>query len=149
MSESALLTLLIDSVLERNAVDASACDRYENAPACDRISLRLRPGDRALLNACAAARHMKPATYLVALVRAHVRRDAPLPMAELNALKVAVSQMSAVGRHLHQLAHADLAGAGRDVVRHLQETVAHAEDIRRHVAEVVKTNLMSWEVEDA
>ncbi len=94
---------------------------------------------------------MKPASYLVALIRAHVRHDAPLPTAELNALKVAVGQLSAVGRNLNQLVHASHAGAASvgDLVQTLHETVARVEDVRRYVADVVRGNLMSWEAGDA
>ena len=150
MSESALLTLLMDTVLEGNSVVDSAADSDEDSRASERVSLRLRQGDRRRVNARAAARNMKPASYVVALIRAHVRHEAPLPVAELNVLKVAVAQLSAVARHLHQLASGD-AGTALDVefARHLHETVARVEDVRRYVSDVVRGNLMSWEAGDA
>ena len=150
MSESALLTLLMDTVLEGSSVVDSAADSDEDSPASERVSLRLRQGDRRRVNARAAARNMKPASYLVALIRAHVRHEAPLPVAEVNALKVAVAQLSAVARHLHRLASGD-AGTVLDgeLARHLHETVARVEDVRRYVSDVVRGNLMSWEAGDA
>ena len=151
MSESALLTLLMDAVLEQNDVPACAAANAEADAATERVSLRLRPGDRRRVDARAAERNMKPASYVVALIRAHVRHDAPLPAAELNALKVAVGQLSAVGRNLNQLAHASHAGAALvgDLVQTLRETLARVEDVRRYVADVVRGNLMSWEAGDA
>ena len=150
MSESALLTLLVDTVLEENRVPAGAADPDEGTPASERVSLRLRQGDRRRVNARAAARNMKPASYLVALIRAHVRHEAPLPAAELNALKLAVAQLSAVGRYLHQLgAGAAGTAAGVEFVRHLHEAMARVEDVRRYVSDVVRGNLMSWEAGDA
>ncbi len=94
---------------------------------------------------------MRPASYLVALIRSHVRHDAPLPTAELNTLKVAVGQLSAVGRNLNQLVHARHAGAapGGDLALTLREAVARVEDVRRYVADLVRGNLMSWETGDA
>ena len=151
MSESALLTLLMDDVLEQNDVPACASANAEADTATERVSLRLRCGDRRRVDARAAARNMKTASYLVALVRAHVRHDAPLPTAELNSLKMAVGQLSAVGRNLNQIAHASHLGAavGGDLVPHLHETVARVEEVRRYVADVVRGNLMSWEADDA
>ncbi len=150
MSESALLTLLMDAVLEQNELPANAAEAETDA-ATERVSLRLRSGDRRRVDARAAARNMRPATYLVALIRAHVSRDAPLPTVELDALKAAVGQLSAVGRNLHQLAQARHAAtaANGNVVRALHETVARVEDVRRHVADLVRGNLMSWEAGDA
>ena len=90
---------------------------------------------------------------LVALIRAHVRGSAPLPTAELNTLKVAVGELSAVGRNLNQLTRAMNSGAGAAVVGDLAETLNQVtvcvEEVRRAVAELVKVNLMSWEVGDA
>ena len=150
MSESALLTLLMDTVLEENSVLVSAADSDEDRPSSERVSLRLRQGDRRRVNARAEARNMKPASYLVALIRAHVRHEAPLPAAELNALKLAVAQLSAVGRHLNQLGSSDAeAVADVEFVHHLHETVARVEDVRRYVCDVVRGNLMSWEAGDA
>jgi hypothetical protein len=150
-SASALLTLLMDTVLEQNDVSSCAAPKVGADVATERVSLRLRCGDRRRVEVRAAARNMKPATYLVALIRAHVRHDAPLPTAELNALKVAVGQLSAVGRNLNQLVHASHAGAAPvgELVVTLRETVARVEDVRRYVADLVRGNLMSWEAGDA
>ncbi len=94
---------------------------------------------------------MKPASYLVALIRSHVRHDAPLPTAELNALKAAVGQLSAVGRNLNQLAHASHAGAALSAIScgPCMRPSARVEDVRRYVADLVRGNLMSWEAGDA
>lgn len=146
MTESRLLMLLIDTVLEHNSADPS---QHADTCATERITLRLRPGDRALLDARAAARRMKSASYVVALVRAHVRHQAPLPKDEIDALKVTVSHLTALRRQLEETARAANASADLDILRRLQETASHVEDVRRHVAEIVKTNLMSWEASDA
>ena len=45
LSESKLLGLLIDSVLERNPVESAGDARQEKAGEGGRITLRLRPGD--------------------------------------------------------------------------------------------------------
>ena len=77
LSESKLLGLLIDSVLERNPVDIARDERHREAAEWDRITLRLRPGDGQGLRLRAQRRGMKYTTYAAALSfeqigRAHV-----------------------------------------------------------------------------
>lgn len=151
MTESELLALLVDHVLGTNPAPGPARelsgDDGEEGGASERVTLRLRPGDRRQIEARAAQRDMKPGSYLVALVHAHVRRQAPLPVAELNQLKVAVGELSAVGRNLNQLARA--ANAGEVPVDGLSTTLQAAlrqvDDVRRQVADLVRANIMSWE----
>jgi hypothetical protein len=131
MTESRLLTLLIEAVLERNTGAACETCSATTAKTSERVSLRLKSGDRALLAVRAAGRGMRTASYLAMLVRTHVRRDTPLPMAEIDLLKVAVAQLSAFSRRLD--------GSTTDELRALVEAV------RREVAEIVRSNLMSWE----
>lgn len=151
LSESALLTLLVDAVLERNAscADALAFGKEKGA-ASERVSLRLRPGDRRLVNARAAARSMKPASYLVALIRAHVRRQAPLPTAELNTLKVTVAQLSAIARSLQREEVLGAAAAlGSEFACNVYDIATRVDEVRQLVREIVRTNLLSWEAGDA
>jgi hypothetical protein len=142
LTESALLMLLIDTVLGSNA----AGEQVESAArpcAGDRMSLRLRPGDRSRLEARAAARGLKPSSYVAMLVRAHVRRQALLPLpAELHALKAAVVQLTALGR--------GLGGSAGDGVTHesMSQTAAAVAALRREFAEFVRRNLQSWETDD-
>src|SRR4051794_10096481 len=71
LSESAFLGLLVERVLATNSVgDAqfAASKRGDPDLASDRVTLRLRPGDRALADAKAAARRMRTASYLAMLV---------------------------------------------------------------------------------
>lgn len=153
MTESALLALLVDHVLDANPVPAPAAKEDGDGASTDRLTLRLRPGDRPLVEARAAARGMKAGTYLVTLIRAHVRSQAPLPSAELDLLKAAVGELSAVGRTLSQTARAVNADAGPGAAGRLAETLDEAtgrvEEVRRTVADLVRVNLMSWEAGDA
>jgi predicted DNA binding CopG/RHH family protein len=147
-SVSALLDQLIDTVLEENPVAAAA---EEESGATPRISLRLRAGDRELLNAKAAGRGMKPASYAVMLLHAHVRGRAPVPITELNRLKVAVGELSAIGRNLNQLAKAANAGqvASKAVEQALPVVQRQVAEVREYVAGLVRVNLESWEAGDA
>lgn len=151
MSETALLTLLVDTVLGDNPAAGPVPDDEEER-ATDRMTLRLRPGDRELIDARAAARNMKPSSYCVALIRAHVRSSAPLPTDELNTLKVSLGELSAVGRNLNQISRAVNAGAGAGafgpLLKDLQGVVRHVDQVRRDTAELIRVNLLSWEAGD-
>jgi hypothetical protein len=149
LDESKLLTLLIDRVLARNGLaDELKCSPRATA---GRITLRLRPGDPARLAARAAARGLKPASYLTLLVHAHLSHDPPLPMAELAELKRAVGELSALGR--------SLSGRGSPVTPDSAAPVdwtegvtavrASVEQLRVSVADLVRANLVSWESGDA
>ena len=150
LSESALLTLLLDTVLDQNGTLRHA---EGSAPADiqgpDRVTLRLRPGDRTLVDVRATARGMKPASYLVALVHAHVRSNPPLPRSELRELKLAVAELSATKRSLDPVRLGLHAAGTIDVMRSLHDTATRAEEVRRYVADLVRSNLVSWEAADA
>jgi len=103
LTESALLALLIDKVVAANTTSDAIESTHqvrEKECASDRLTLRLRPGDRTLADAKAAARRMKTSSYLVMLVRTHVRSTPVMPPAELDELKGVVGHLAALGRQL-------------------------------------------------
>lgn len=147
-SVSALLDLLIDTVLEASPA-MGVTEEGENRP--ERISLRLRSGDRALLNSKATMRGMKASSYAVMLLHAHLRSEAPLPTAELNVLKRGVNELSAIGRNLNQIARALSSGKNIDpaMLSDVQSVQREVSELRASVANLVRINLMSWEAGDA
>lgn len=144
LSESALLALMIGAVVDTNG---TACrEALPMRSRLDRVSIRLHAGDGARIALRASSRGLAPATYLSALVRAHVSADPPLPLSEIAVLKQAVGRLSAIDRHLGRLAGA---GAPTDELhRLLLATAACTGEARRTVADVVRTNLQSWEAPD-
>lgn len=151
MTESALLSRMIDTVLAQNRAPADDTS-WDDTPN-ERVSLRLRRGDRTLADARAKQRGMKTASYLAMLIRAHVRHAAPLPSAELHELKRAVGELTGASRHLRLLAlqgsSVDAGTASADLAEELQRAITHVEAVRRCVAEVVRINLKSWEAGNA
>jgi hypothetical protein len=149
MTESHLLMLLVDTVLQHNPELLDEGSRVHGVSK-NRVTLRLRPGDLRKVAARAAVRGMKPASYMVALIHAHVGAQAPLPPGELNALKAAVNQLASVGRQLQQMA---LGGAAADhdarLRSTLHDTLLQVQALRQHTAEIVRNNLLSWEAGDA
>ena len=149
MDESKLLRLLIDRVLDRNPATQTPTESTAHG-ARVRVTIRLRSGDAARLAHRAASRGLKPATYLGALARAHLRGNPPLPMGELAEVKRAVAELSAIGRGLNGVPHT---ASGDDAIspnlaEDLQVVRAGVEQLRACVAELVKANLISWESDD-
>ena len=155
LTESALLALLIDKVVAANATsDAidSARRTREKECASDRLTLRLRPGDRTLADAKAAARRMKTSSYLAMLVRTHVRGTPVMPPAELEELKGVVGHLAALARQLRSLGDSGSAPGGMTSATPqplLVEVGTTVESVRQAVAGVVRMNLMSWETGSA
>lgn len=148
MSEASLVLLAIRALLESNGLAVSCsvvADR--DAPASDRITVRLRPGDRGAIADRARRRGMKDATYIAALVRSHVATNPPLPADELAAFKQAVSILVALGRLLSRysrggtLSPESLAELRNDLSR-TRAVVAEAES-RMHT--FASAALASWE----
>lgn len=112
-----------------------------------RLCLRLRHDDWLLLRERASRRGMPAATYVAALTRAHFHTLAPLPEAELAALKSCAGALGAIGRNLNQIAriaHRDgrVLGPGRE---HLELMLKVCEAMRGHIKSLVRSNVQSWE----
>ena len=151
LSESKLLGLLVDSVLERNPVDDAGGERHGETRDGDRITLRLRPGDGKWLRRRAQARGMKYTTYAAALIRAHVSADPPMPLEELARFERGLAEISAIGRRLNQIAGAGSERQGVDAGLRVELAAVRqaVEELRQTLREVVKINRISWESTDA
>lgn len=149
LSESALLSLVVDNVLAGNTAarvsSGAPVDALEGC-ANDRVTLRLRPGDRPLADAFATARRMKTASYLAMLVRAHVRNAPVMPPAELDELRSIAGHVAALGRQLRaSLAATDAHGLTDPDRQLLLDIGTTVESMRECLAVVVRANLSSWE----
>jgi hypothetical protein len=146
LSESALLRGLVLQLLATAAeapLPLAAPDRVREA----RITVRLVPEDLALLRERAAARAMPASTYVSVLVRAHLRRLAPLPDRELAALKATTAELATLGRNLNATAgliRTPDQGAG-PTREELFAIVRACEALRDHTRGLMKANLVSWQ----
>jgi hypothetical protein len=116
-------------------------------PAVDRITIRLRPGDRLAIRHRAAERRMKDSAYIAALVRGHVKANPPLATQELAAFKAAVSVLAGFGRLLARTAR-EAAHAGvlpRDLLQDLSRTRALVAEVERRLNELAQASLVAWE----
>lgn len=150
LNESAWLRRLILKQLE--AVEAAG-ERSGPEPAVEdsgrysnRVHIRLRPEDRLLLGARAEARGMRPATYVSVLTRSHLRRLAPLPKAELLALRRSIAELAAIGRNINQIAKVANEGDGlpRSAAQEFQSMLKICQALRDHTKALLAANLASW-----
>lgn len=147
ISESKLALIAIRDLLDSNAAISLRATPSANAPAIDRITVRLRPGDRRAVMQRAARRGMKDSTYLAALVRAHIAANPPLAANELAALKVAVSVLAGFGRLLVRTAReaAQTGALPKDLQQDLSRTRALVSSLEARVHELARVALVSWE----
>jgi hypothetical protein len=114
---------------------------------CKPVYVRFRDEDRLLLDARAAARGMRPATYVSVLTRAHLRSLAPLPKEEYLALKRSIAVLESIGRNINQIAKVANQGgwtpesAGAEFRAMLKICVA----LRDNTKALLKANQTSWE----
>jgi hypothetical protein len=114
---------------------------------CKPVYVRFRDEDRLLLDARAAARGMRPATYVSVLTRAHLRSLTPMPKEEYLALKRSIAVLESIGRNINQIAKAANQGgrmpdsAGAEFRAMLKICVA----LRDNTKALLKANEASWE----
>jgi hypothetical protein len=148
LTESAWLRHLIEVTLQTAGANSSdEIDQEKINVRATRLSIRLVADDQLLLKARASARGMAAATYVSVLVRAHLRVLSPLPKQELMVLRRSVTELSAMGRNLNQLARA--ANRGGQVVgptrEDLMAVLRACIGLRDHVAALMQANLATWE----
>jgi hypothetical protein len=113
---------------------------------CKPVYVRYRDEDRLLLDARAAVRGMRPATYVSVLTRAHLRSLTPLPKEEYLALKRCIAVLDSIGRNINQIAKAANQGgrmpdsAGAEFRAMLKICVA----LRDNTKALLKANETSW-----
>ena len=149
LTESALLALSIDRLLGGSLAAGThnvVTEMPDPRRASDRVTLRLRPGDRALAEARAASRHMKTSRYLSMLIRSHVRAAPVMPPAELDALKALAGRLGAIERDLKMMCAPRAEPSSTSCPADgLMELAGAVHSVREVVASVVRANLMSWE----
>ncbi|MGH8175096.1 MAG: MobC family plasmid mobilization relaxosome protein [Steroidobacter sp.] len=121
------------------------------AKSCGRpIYVRLRSEDRLLLEARAAARGLRPATYLSVLTRSHLRSLTPLPQEEFLALRRSIGELAAIGRNINQIAKAANEGGKipASVREEFRAMLKICEALRDNTRALLKANINSWSTGD-
>lgn len=119
----------------------------EDRAACTPLTFRPRPGDLTAIGRRAAARRMKPATYVAALVRAHIVEDPPLPPAELAVLERSMEQVSSIVRDFHRIIRAASAGAPLPpgTLAIVERSTEAVEAVRQATKAYIAKAVASWE----
>jgi hypothetical protein len=117
----------------------------ERVRATDRITIRLHPGDGAVIARRAAERGMKTATYLAAMTRTHIAPDPPL--FTNAALKHSIAALCELGTILaHSARNPALSGPGLEELRlTLSRTRAAVTALEQRTHDFAKAALMAWE----
>jgi len=147
VTESVLVKRMIDqSVRSIEQSDDQVLRPTHRQPRGSRLYVRLHADDQLLLSERAAARQMAAATYVAVLVRSHLRMLAPLPRAELMALKRSVAELGAIGRNINQLARLTHEGErpGGPSRGDLRLILQVCEAMRDHIKDLIKANTGSW-----
>lgn len=149
-TEARLLRLLVDFFLKRNPRPAPADSGTDASPIgvkSERVTLRLTPVEYADLEERARAQGMSKGSYLAALFKAHARNQPQFNDAEMQALREATRELTAIGRNLNQIARAlntSLDQANRARALELETLQAQVERQRQAVKNLIKANLSRW-----
>jgi len=155
LTEAGLLAKFVDEVLRTNA-PSTTVSSSTHAPRAsdtgrlseDRITLRLRAGDRAVIAERAELRGMKPGSYLAMLIHNHVHSPMVLPPKELALIKVTCAQLAALGRRYRMfgLPNTVTQPQASEIVDALALARREIAQAREATAAIVQRNLISWEV---
>lgn len=147
LSESALLKQLIEVALAGAGIgESKPVEILERVSAKERLSIRMQVDDAMMLRERARARDIPTSRYVTLLIRSHLRNVAPLPTAELDALRRSIAEVGAIGRNLNQIARAMNQGEipngpTRAEVQVLMRALTNLKD---QIKAVVSANLTSW-----
>ena len=115
--------------------------------ACLRpVFVRFHYEDRLLLEARAAARGMRPATYVSVLTRSHLRSLAPLPKEEFLALKRSIGELASIGRNINQIVKAANQGGQlpASVREEFRAMLKICVALRDNTKTLLQANINSW-----
>lgn len=148
VSESALALIAIRALSASNPAPIGApAAESGRQPAIDRITIRLRPGDRHALNQRAAQRGIRPSRYVAALVRTHIATSPPLTIEELSVLKQGVAALAMLSRALSHTARSMAQGGPLppNVQTELSQTRAVVAAIEQRTHDLARSALVTWE----
>jgi hypothetical protein len=149
LSESELALRAIHLLLERDEewLARQPDLKWEHVAANDRITIRLRPGDGLEVIRRATERAMKPATYISALVRAHITANPPLAAAEVSALKTSIVVLANLRTMLAKTGRQGIPSGPQGEVygEMIRRTRAEIATLERRVIDLAKAALIAWE----
>ena len=149
LTDSRLLEKLIEAFLKRDMPEQATKPESQTGVRSTQAHVRLTPAEHADLGRVAAERGMSRGTYLGELFRANVYEQPRFTDNEIDALYRAMSQLSAVGRNINQIARAlntSLDEAHRASALDFEHLKKMIDEQRTHVKDLVRSNTQSWGV---
>lgn len=146
VSESKLALVAIRILLASTDNRITIQEPVLPGPECarDRITIRLRPGDRRAIRDRAASRGLKDSAYIAALVRFHVSASPPLTVSELAALKASVAVLAGLGRVLARIFR-EAPSSESVLIEELRRIRACTAGLERQTHDLIRAALVSWE----
>lgn len=147
LSEAQLALGAVRSLLGPQGISLDPDAPRSDGPPTDRITIRLRPGDRQAIRLRALGRGMHDSAYLAALARAHVTVNPPLSADELRTLKEGIAALRRGAALLGQLA-ADARARGESTPQlrdQLPEFRQRIEELEQQFRAFALAALKSWE----
>jgi predicted DNA binding CopG/RHH family protein len=147
ITDSAFVTRVLDRAIGTiSLADVQAPAAADKVIRDTRLHVCLAAEDWGRLKARAKARRLAPATYAAFLMRAHLGDAPPLPEAEYLALKDAITEVTAIGRNLNQIARGVHSGEqpalpGRAEVRAM---IRVAKGLRNRFKALLDANERAW-----
>jgi hypothetical protein len=152
IAESAVVRQVLVSMLHvQPPTTGVTVTEAEPVPRDARLYVRLRLDDQKLLKARARGRGMPAATYVSLLVRSHLHRVAPVPQAELGAVRESIAELRAIRRTLNTIARTMNSQVGsahpgqRDLLRYMKV----GDVLLDRVKALYLDNIKRWETGDA
>jgi hypothetical protein len=146
ISESTLALIAIRAWLDAQSPELLPLPSG-GGPALDRITIRLRPGDRFAIRQRAAERCIKDSAYIAALVRGHVAANPPLTTHELVAFKTGVSILARFGRLMMRTAREAVQSGvtTKDLQQEISRCRALVSEVERRMHQFAQAALVTWE----
>lgn len=147
----ALLTRVLVAQEAPAPADAERVDSEVYEARTKRLTMQLTPSEHAGVVSRATAMGMKPYSWIMRLLRAHLTSMPQFNDDEFRALREATGELSYIGRNLNQLVRAvNLnmnsldASSARDVAVKVSEAVSREQDL---IKALLDQNLNRWGVE--
>jgi hypothetical protein len=145
LTEGQLALLAVRTCLDLAHGAPTAPTQMARDPCTDRITIRLRPGDRKNIEWRARERGELPSVYIAALVRSHITAAPPLVRDEMLALKASAAVLSGTLQGLRRTGSALPTQADAGLKSALAEVEGAVRTLEQDTRMFIEKALASWE----
>lgn len=152
LSSSRLLALMVEAIVTKHASAASTGTQVQAmripSQASSKYTLRLQSEEAVLFEHRAQRRQMQPSSYAAQVLRAHLRKNPPLPYEEFQQIKRLVSELAGARALLIDVTRLapNSNGCDASVIDAVAKLLPALKSIRDDVHRMLVANVKSWEV---